>query len=280
MLWRYIQTTTGMPLSLPHIRFPSPVKPDETARIQYLVVAIMWQLTRGVQLVSFLSLLVIGTPPLPALAQTAAIPQPADDQRFEICQIIKSAARANGLPVDFFARVIWQESRFQADEIGPITRSGARAQGIAQFMPSTAMERKLNEPFNPAEALPKASEFLAELRNEFGSLGLAAAAYNAGPQRVRDFLAGSRDLPSETRDYVLAITGRTVEDWTTAVTALPNAGNNSEPKANPDALNCHDLVATLEQSSNSLVTHWQGRKIPSWCMACTSPTSVCAGRCT
>jgi Transglycosylase SLT domain len=231
--------------------------------------------TGGVRLGFVLSLLVIGAP-LPAPAQTAATAGPADDQRFEICQIMESAARANALPVDFFARVIWQESRFQADEIGPVTRSGARAQGIAQFMPSTAMERKLSEPFNPAEALPKASEFLAELRNEFGNLGLAAAAYNAGPQRVRDFLAGSRGLPSETRDYVLAITGRTIEDWTTATTALPNAGDNSEPKGEPDALNCHDLVATLEQSSNSLVTQWQGRKVPSWCKGLHHPNvSVC-----
>ena len=81
-------------------------------------------------------------------------------------------------------------------------------------MPGTAMERQLFEPFNPAAALPKSGEFLAELRNEFGNLGLAAAAYNAGPQRLRDYLAGlSHDLPLETRNYVLAITGRPVEDW-------------------------------------------------------------------
>ena len=86
----------------------------------------MGQPTSGVQLIFVLSLLVIGAP-LPALAQTAAKSEPADDQRFEICQIIESAARANALPIDFFARVIWQESRFQANEIGPVTRSGARA---------------------------------------------------------------------------------------------------------------------------------------------------------
>ena len=62
-------------------------------------------------------------------------------------------------------------------------------------MPGTAAERGPFEPFNPVEALPKSGEFLAELRDEFGNLGLAAAAYNAGPQRLRDFLAGLRDLP-------------------------------------------------------------------------------------
>jgi soluble lytic murein transglycosylase-like protein len=42
------------------------------------------------------------------------------------------------LPVEFFARLIWQESRLRPDAIGPVTRSGKRAQGIAQFMPATA----------------------------------------------------------------------------------------------------------------------------------------------
>ena len=55
-----------------------------------------------------------------------------------ICLMIESAARDHGLPFEFFARVIWQESRFRADAIGPVTRSGKRAQGMAQFMPGTA----------------------------------------------------------------------------------------------------------------------------------------------
>src|SRR5215469_8632464 len=83
-----------------------------------------------------------------------------------ICLMIESAARANGLPLEFFARVIWQESRFQANAVGPMTRSGSRAQGIAQFMPGTASERGLLDPFNPVQALPKSAEFLAELRDQ------------------------------------------------------------------------------------------------------------------
>src|SRR5947209_15206077 len=81
-----------------------------------------------------------------------------------ICLMIEAAALANGLPLDFFARVIWQESRFRPDAIGPVTRSGEQAQGIAQFMPRTAAERQLFDPFDPIQALPKSAEFLAELR--------------------------------------------------------------------------------------------------------------------
>src|SRR4030088_1094369 len=107
------------------------------------------------------------------------------DTREAMCLMIESAAKANDLPLEFFARVIWQESRFQSDAVGPVTRNGQRAQGIAQFMPGTANERRLLDPFDPVQALPKSAEFLSELRNQFGNLGLAAAAYNAGPRRGR-----------------------------------------------------------------------------------------------
>jgi soluble lytic murein transglycosylase-like protein len=91
--------------------------------------------------------------------------------------MVESAAAAHGLPFEFFARVIWQESRFRSHAVGPVTRSGWQAQGIAQFMPMTAAERLLRNPFDPAQALPKSAEFLRELRAQFGNLGLAAAAY-------------------------------------------------------------------------------------------------------
>jgi Transglycosylase SLT domain/SPOR domain len=135
-----------------------------------------------------------------------------------ICQVVEAAATANELPFEFFARVIWQESRFRFDAVGPVTRSGQRAQGIAQFMPMTAAERLLRDPFDPAEALPNSAKFLRELHEQFGNLGLAAAAYNAGPTRVRDWLAGRRTLPSETQAYVRIVTGRRAEEWRSKAT--------------------------------------------------------------
>src|SRR6266850_2328022 len=127
--------------------------------------------------------------------QPAPDPRPAGAASSEsICLLIESAASANGLPLEFFARVIWQESRFQPDAIGPLTRSGERARGIAQFMPRTAAERGLLDPLDPIAALPKSAEFLKALRDDFGNLGLAAAAYNAGPRRVRDWLTGADAL--------------------------------------------------------------------------------------
>src|SRR5215813_15573940 len=172
------------------------------------------------------------TPPTP-------VTPPADDSTaatadsVSICQIVESAAAANGLPLEFFARVIWQESRFRPDTVGPLTRTGQRAQGIAQFMPMTAAERLLHDPFDPVQALPKSAEFLRELRDQFGNLGLAAAAYNAGPQRVRDWMKGARTLPDQTRHYVLAITGRSVDEWAN--------GAKGEP-GQPIPPNCRQLM--------------------------------------
>src|SRR6266704_6739073 len=135
------------------------------------------------------------------------------DTASSICLMAEAAASANGLPFEFFARLIWQESRFRPEAVGPVTRRGERARGIAQFMPRTAAERGLLDPFDPVQALPKSAEFLRELADQFGNLGLAAAAYNAGPGRLREFLSGRRPLPAETRNYVLAITGISVDEW-------------------------------------------------------------------
>ena len=52
-------------------------------------------------------------------------------------------------------------------------------------MPKTADERGLANPFDPEEAIPKSAELLADLKQRFGNLGLAAAAYNAGPAVLR-----------------------------------------------------------------------------------------------
>src|SRR5262249_56882473 len=65
-----------------------------------------------------------------------------------ICDALAAAAEENDLLVDFFARLIWQESRFD-----PTAVSRAGAQGVAQFMPATANARGLANPFDPIEAI-------------------------------------------------------------------------------------------------------------------------------
>jgi hypothetical protein len=181
----------------------------------------------------------------------ASKPPVVDDSQKSICMLVESAARANDLPVEFFARVIWQESRFRADAVGPATRNGRRAQGIAQFMPGTAAERNLLDPFNPIQALPKSAEFLRDLRQEFGNLGLAAAAYNAGPRRIHGWLAGKSAMPFETNSYVLAITGKPVEQWS-------KAGPEEDSKQG-SGRDCGTLVALLRRAPSRFFTALQQR---------------------
>jgi len=179
-------------------------------------------------------------------------PAPDADTREAVCLMIEAAARANDLPLEFFARVIWQESRFQSDAVGPLTRRGQRALGIAQFMPGTASERRLLDPFDPVQALPKSAEFLSELRNQFGNLGLAAAAYNAGPRRVQEWLAGSGAMPQETRHYVFAISGTTVDEWAAA-------GKNAKMSDRATYAGCRELMALLKRAPNYFVTELEQR---------------------
>jgi hypothetical protein len=143
-----------------------------------------------------------------AVAQVE-VAAPADaEAKKDFCDALREAAESSDIPVAFFARLLWQESRFQAFEV-----SRVGAQGVAQFMPATAAEVGLDDPFDPFKALPASAKFLRKLHNEFGNLGLAAAAYNAGSGRIQKWLSGRSALPRETRDYVRIITGNNAENW-------------------------------------------------------------------
>ncbi|MHC2580668.1 hypothetical protein ACVI1J_007177 [Bradyrhizobium diazoefficiens] len=150
--------------------------------------------------------------PVPTVEPVAQAPLSPTEQ---FCHALREAAEASGIPVPFFARLLWQESRFRSNEVSP-----AGAQGVAQFMPETAAEVGLDDPFDPIKALPASAKFLRKLRDDFGNLGLAAAAYNAGPGRIQKWLARESELPRETRDYVRIITGTRAEDWTERAEAL------------------------------------------------------------
>src|SRR5262249_17218537 len=88
-------------------------------------------------------------PEKPSIAPTAE----------DICRAIEQNAAQNELPVEFFARVIWQESRFNARAV-----SLKGAMGIAQFMPRTADFRGVADPFDPIEALKGSASYLHDLR--------------------------------------------------------------------------------------------------------------------
>jgi Transglycosylase SLT domain len=169
----------------------------------------------------------------------------------DICRAIEQNAAENRLPVEFFARVIWQESRFNARAI-----SNKGAEGIAQFMPRTADWHGLADPFDPIDALRHSASYLRELREKFGNLGLAAAGYNAGPGRVGAWLAGRRALPAETRNYVAIITGWTADEW-----ASPSPPENADTTI-PQGVPCTrlaNLILAPKQAAQRIASY-----VPRW----------------
>ena len=161
-----------------------------------------------------------------------------------ICDLIDSSARAQGLPEAFLTRLIWQESNFESNAVSP-----AGARGVAQFMPATDGARGLADPFDPESAIPKAAALLADMRDKFGNLALAAAAYNAGPGRVARYLAGGADLPIETQDYVSIVTKHSVEEW-----RGKDAAKLTDDIVFPDA-SCVQIVAKFRRAEPTLFAH-------------------------
>src|SRR5215472_1415228 len=193
--------------------------------------------------------------PAPSSSAVPSRPPTPDD----ICRALEQDAAENEIPVEFFARVIWQESRFNARAV-----SNKGAQGIAQFMPATSDYRGLVDPFDPIEALEHSARYLRDLKARFGNLGLAAAAYNAGPGRVSAWLNNHRPLPGETRNYVAIITGWTADEW-----ASPNPPKTSEttiPQGVPCTRLANLILAPKEQAQRmaAYVPRWGMQLTANW----------------
>ena len=142
----------------------------------------------------------------------------------DVCSAIERDAEAWHLPPAYFARLIWQESHFNANAV-----SFAGAEGIAQFIPSTGRLQGLTNAYNPAEALWRSARYLAFLKDKFGNLGLAAAAYNGGENRVSRFISSGGYLSIETIDYVQIVTGNPVTEWLAGDIAADYALDDDKP---------------------------------------------------
>ncbi len=157
----------------------------------------------------------------------------------DVCKLLNENSLRSGLPVNFFTRLIWRESIFDDRALSPVG-----AEGIAQFMPETAKLRGLNDSFDYTQALRASAEYLAFLKQKFGNLGLAAAAYNFGEDGTAKWLASRRTLPNETEDYVLEITGHEASTWRDSKTTLdiPAIGNAATFTENCTALVLRQLL--------------------------------------
>lgn len=164
-----------------------------------------WRVT-AIVVAGVLAVLAATGPSRPALAQEASIAG--------LCQVVDAAAAAYRVPSGLLARMLWQESRFRSHVVSP-----KGAAGLAQFMPQTASSRGLVDPWNPILAIREAARYVADLNLQLGNFGLAAAGYNAGSARVRQWLQARSALPMETQQYVLTVTGRAAEYWASSFAA-------------------------------------------------------------
>jgi hypothetical protein len=160
---------------------------------------------------------------------------------YDTCNAIETFATRHGLDPHFFARLIWQESRFD-----PNARSPAGAEGIAQFMPATARRRGLTDSYNPAEALEHSAQYLAEMARRYGNIGLAAIGYNGGERRAEGLIAGTGGLARETVDYVRIITGVPHASWVGDDTPAPDLRLSDTL---PFDRACHDLARNRRMSA-------------------------------
>lgn len=142
----------------------------------------------------------------------------------EIQQLVVEKARAFGIDERIALAQIKQESAFN-----PNARSGAGAQGLAQFIPGTAKRFGLANPFDPVQAMDAWGKYMTYLLKYFGGrYDLALAGYNWGENRQVLKAAAANNspfpadkVPAETRNYVTKILGE-----------AGSASSSSAPSAN------------------------------------------------
>lgn len=125
---------------------------------------------------------------------------------------IVAASRRFGIPVAWIERVMQAESAGRTTRNGRPIVSRAGAMGLMQLMPATWAELRAvhalgPDPHDPRDNIFAGVAYLRAMYDRFGYPGLFAA-YNAGPARYADYLAGRRGLPGETRAYLASVSGQ------------------------------------------------------------------------
>lgn len=116
--------------------------------------------------------------------------------RRKIAPFVNETAKKYGMEPEFIHAIISAESAYR-----PNATSSAGAMGLMQLMPFTAERFGVSNAYNPEKNVNAGTKYLRELYDEFGSLELAAAGYNAGEGAVRKY---HNSIPpfKETQAYV------------------------------------------------------------------------------
>jgi len=163
---------------------------------------------------------------------------------------IREAAERFRVPGHWVRAVMHQESGGEQQ-----ATSSAGAMGLMQVMPATYEGLRVryqlgDDPYDPHNSILAGTAYIREMYDRFGAPGFLAA-YNAGPDRVDNYLAGRAALPEETVHYVAAITPNLGTDVPRsgpfAVYASARSGRAQRPTVASLAAGC-DLNAAYNPS--------------------------------
>nr|WP_084756828.1 lytic transglycosylase domain-containing protein [Clostridium guangxiense] len=119
-----------------------------------------------------------------------------------IDKAVEDASKKYGVDKKLILAVIKQESDFN-----PNSTSSVGAEGLMQLMPSTASELGVTNAYDVEQNVDGGTRYLKELLDMFGNAKLAVAAYNAGPNAVKNTAGNISALSGETQNYVTKVLG-------------------------------------------------------------------------
>jgi hypothetical protein len=115
----------------------------------------------------------------------------------KVKEYARTKAVEKGLDPELFIGQLATESAWNTEAASP-----AGAKGLAQFMPETAKQYKLTNPFDPLASVSAAADYMSVLKKRYnGNEDLARQAYNWGEGNLDKFLAGKKTMPAETKKY-------------------------------------------------------------------------------
>ena len=125
-----------------------------------------------------------------------------------LCSAIVAVAQANDLPIPFFANLIWQESSFRSRTDQPGRRARHRA-----VHPGNRGRTRTDESVRAGACAVRGRETAAQAQRAVRQSRACRGRLQRRAAAREDWMAERRTLPSETRAYVIRITGRPADQW-------------------------------------------------------------------
>ncbi|MGY5394564.1 transglycosylase SLT domain-containing protein [Acinetobacter sp. NigerLNRRAM0016] len=162
---------------------------------------------------------------------------------------ISSRAAAAGIPQGLIEAMIMQESKGNKNAVGPVTKNGERARGLAQFMPGTAKQYGVNV-FDEESSINGMIKYMSVLIKQFGGdIDKAVMAYNAGPTNVEN---GRAYGFKETKGYL-----SNVKSYTAGVNGFVGTSSDFEKSLQYGSKALADALEEQDRIREQYATKWE-----------------------